>query len=895
MTTRASLRLLGALALTLPAGPAWAVLTITPITWDVIGLDSNKPSTDGPDTFPVGARVCNVSGSATGTVTASFVRDGATNPYIATVGPTTHTWPSLPAGGTPPSPYSITTTPSNCFDFYFQVQLSRTAAAHNTTQAYRITATDGASTVSTPAGRQLFVEKLISQGRNAVNVFSGPPTVYVGEYIDYTVTGYTAVGGYEQVEFAPVLPYMFQLIQDRITSMAVPSGAVNSTVYADACGWEPDPSHPDYWRKTPSDECHNPDGYAGGKAGGNPVSMTYTVKALTAGSGQMTNVWYDFSGSSFHYNSDVGSGVNAINVTVVPPSAPAVTKSFSPSTIPVNGTAVMTITFTNTNPALSGVSAPPIRGLAFTDAYPAGIVNDAVPNATTTCTSAFPDPPTTVTAAGGGASLALANGTVPPLSSCTVTVTVRNAASTDATVAAGAGVYTNSTGPVSTTYAGTAAAASGVLRVIGGYKSVRLATDADGSGSVTPGDTLRWSVFYHNPAGGTPIADFQVTDALASGMTASGAPVVSYAPAACAAGTANAAYDGGGTTALFASAFTLNAGCTVRVDFSATVAAGLAGGTVLGNQASATGTGLAATLTDDIDATTTGLPAGVSPAGDSIAQTQNDPSLDAASATVQPTADLSITKSDGRPAAGRGETLTYTIVASNAGPDGVTNATVSDTFNAATYDVASITWTCAVTAGSGDCEITSPGSGASGTGNIDLNRVQLASGASITVTVTAPLAAAFTGTASNTATIATPPGRFDPVSANNGATDTTVVNPPITVVKSSSVVSDPVHGGVNPKRIPGAVVQYTLVVDNSGGGAPVDAVIAIDVVPAATTYVPGSLVVDGVAEDDDAAGADETDPDGADYGVSAAGTVTVRIAAIPAGGSKSVVFRVAVD
>jgi hypothetical protein len=42
-----------------------AVLTITPLTWNVISLVSNAPSV-GPNDFPVGARVCN-----TGTTAAS--------------------------------------------------------------------------------------------------------------------------------------------------------------------------------------------------------------------------------------------------------------------------------------------------------------------------------------------------------------------------------------------------------------------------------------------------------------------------------------------------------------------------------------------------------------------------------------------------------------------------------------------------------------------------------------------------------------------------------------------------------------------------------------------------------------------------------------------------------
>jgi hypothetical protein len=44
---------------------AAAMLTITPLTWNVIGLDSNAASV-GPNDFPVGARVCN-----TGTTAAS--------------------------------------------------------------------------------------------------------------------------------------------------------------------------------------------------------------------------------------------------------------------------------------------------------------------------------------------------------------------------------------------------------------------------------------------------------------------------------------------------------------------------------------------------------------------------------------------------------------------------------------------------------------------------------------------------------------------------------------------------------------------------------------------------------------------------------------------------------
>jgi len=39
-------------------------LTITPLTWNVIGLDSNNPNV-GPNNFPVGVRACNPGTSTT--------------------------------------------------------------------------------------------------------------------------------------------------------------------------------------------------------------------------------------------------------------------------------------------------------------------------------------------------------------------------------------------------------------------------------------------------------------------------------------------------------------------------------------------------------------------------------------------------------------------------------------------------------------------------------------------------------------------------------------------------------------------------------------------------------------------------------------------------------------
>ena len=50
------------------------VLTVEPITWNVIGLDSNNVN-DGPNNFPIGARVCNTGDTPATNVVADFIWD----------------------------------------------------------------------------------------------------------------------------------------------------------------------------------------------------------------------------------------------------------------------------------------------------------------------------------------------------------------------------------------------------------------------------------------------------------------------------------------------------------------------------------------------------------------------------------------------------------------------------------------------------------------------------------------------------------------------------------------------------------------------------------------------------------------------------------------------------
>jgi uncharacterized repeat protein (TIGR01451 family) len=131
--------------------------------------------------------------------------------------------------------------------------------------------------------------------------------------------------------------------------------------------------------------------------------------------------------------------------------------------------------------------------------------------------------------------------------------------------------------------------------------------------------------------------------------------------------------------------------------------------------------------------------------------------------TLTPQADLAITKTDGQTTVLAGATITYTIVASNAGPSDAPGSTVADTLPAA---ITGATWTC-VGAGGGTCT-------AAGAGNIS-DVVNLPAGGSVTYTVAGTVAAGTTGTVSNTATVAAPAGVTDPTPGNNSATDTDTV------------------------------------------------------------------------------------------------------------------------
>jgi uncharacterized repeat protein (TIGR01451 family) len=75
--------------------------------------------------------------------------------------------------------------------------------------------------------------------------------------------------------------------------------------------------------------------------------------------------------------------------------------------------------------------------------------------------------------------------------------------------------------------------------------------------------------------------------------------------------------------------------------------------------------------------------------------------------------------------------------------------------------------------------------------------------------------------------------------------DYTVGAPVLTVTKQSRVLSDPVNGALTatnfPKMIPGAVVEYCIIVANSNAAVPADTITITDPLATTITFVPGSI------------------------------------------------------
>ena len=122
--------------------------------------------------------------------------------------------------------------------------------------------------------------------------------------------------------------------------------------------------------------------------------------------------------------------------------------------------------------------------------------------------------------------------------------------------------------------------------------------------------------------------------------------------------------------------------------------------------------------------------------------------------------------------------------------------------------------------------------------------------------------------------------------------DWTVLAASLTATKTSRVVSDPLNLGVNPKMIPGAVVEYCIAVANASGSATATGIAVSDILPANVSYDSGfGIKLNGTKT------GSTCNADGASGGSYDSGTNTVSgtLSDIAAGVTRTLVFRVTVD
>lgn len=191
--------------------------------------------------------------------------------------------------------------------------------------------------------------------------------------------------------------------------------------------------------------------------------------------------------------------------------------------------------------------------------------------------------------------------------------------------------------------------------------------------------------------------------------------------------------------------------------------------------------------------------------------------------TYAPTGDLVITKTDGVLSAVPGTTTSYAIVVTNKGPSAVADAALTDAVPA---QITNVAWSCSVFGVFNDCSVPD------GTGSAVSTLLDLAPGASATVTVQGRIAPDARGSIANTASVATPPGFADPTPTNS-ATDTTTLDPRADLLVTKEVVGS---------LVPGTTGTWKVTVTNTGPSSVAPASVS-DSLPGSVTAISWTCAV----------------------------------------------------
>ena len=447
-----------------------------------------------------------------------------------------------------------------------------------------------------------------------------------------------------------------------------------------------------------------------------------------------------------------------VAVLTVTAASPTIAKAFGSSPIVYGATSTITFTLANTN----GV---PLTGAGFTDTLAAMAVSGAQ-SAGGTCAGAgansFVDGQTGLITFGGL--------TVPANGSCTITIVVTSAQ---------VGTHPNQASGVSSNEAATGGASNIANLVV--TAAAPVVTKAFAPATINSGGVSTLTITVQNP-NGSPITGVGVTDTFpatpGTGLARAATP---NASTTCPGGTVTSTAT---SVTLAGAAIAAGASCTFQIDVTAPTAGSYVNTVAAGALASSAGSNTAA---------------------------------GSATLTVNPLADLGITKL-GPASVATGAAVNYTITVTNAGPDAANGATFADTVPAG---ISSVSALCTGAAGGAAC----------GAMNVVGNSVTstiptLPAGGSVSITVSGT--ASGVGNVTNTATITPPGGVPDPVPGNNSASVTTnILAPDLSITKT--------HGGSFTVGVNGT---YTITVSNSTGSLPTSGTVTVvDTLPAGLGFV----------------------------------------------------------
>ena len=534
------------------------------------------------------------------------------------------------------------------------------------------------------------------------------------------------------------------------------------------------------------------------------MATTYTIKVVAPGTADMGGMIYDFSGSSYHYNSDWSATLLA--VTAVEQANLSLSKSDSPNTVTAGQNVTYTLDVANAGPSTAHgvtISDPLPPGTSFVSADNGGtlaggtvtwnlgdvaagatpsvhlvvkvnsgrtadVSNTATVSSTTTDPNSANNSDTEATTVVTSANLSITKSDSPdPVlanDTLTYTLTVANAGPSDANAVQVSDTLPAGVAFVSATPSkGSCSQAAGVVSCsLGGVadatsETVTIVVTAP-SGAGTLSNTATVSSSTSDPASGnnsdtegttvSPSADLSIAKSDSADPVTAGTDLT-YAVVITNGGPSSA-------TSVVATDPVPAGTSFVSADGGGTES----GGTVTWNLGTiANGASVTRHVTVHVAPGRTAALSNTASVSSAVGDPTPGNDSDTEGTTVATSGDLAVTKTDGTGTVAAGGSTTYTITLTNNGPSTVpAGAVVTDTIPAgATGSEAESN--CAITAGVLACT----------------TAAALAPGASVSWQVTVDVPGSYVpATVVNTAAVSSSPVT-DPTAANNGATDTDTV------------------------------------------------------------------------------------------------------------------------